>query len=82
VADITELAAELVDVQHQLAFQEDTITALNDALALQQKEILILRRQVELLKQRQDGSASPALIRVLFLPVMKSHPITDCRGSK
>jgi len=54
VADITELAAELVDVQHQLAFQEDTITALNDALALQQKEILILRRQVELLKQRQD----------------------------
>ena len=54
MADFSKLAAELVDVQHQIAFQEDTITALNDALTLQQKEILILRRQVELLKQRQD----------------------------
>lgn len=59
MADFSKLAAELVDVQHQIAFQEDTITALNDALTLQQKEILILRRQVELLKQRQEEQREP-----------------------
>ena len=59
MADFSKLAAELVDVQHQLAFQEDTVAALNDALTLQQQEILILRRQVELLKQRQEEQREP-----------------------
>lgn len=54
MADTEELARLLVDVQTQLAYQEDTITALNEALADQQQEILVLRRQLELLKQRQD----------------------------
>ena len=58
MADIDKLAGDLVEVQSQLAFQEDTITALNDALTLQQQEILKLRRQIELLKQRQDEQAS------------------------
>lgn len=52
--DIADLKRHLMEVQSQLAFQEDTVQALNDALALQQQEILLLRRQVELLKQQQE----------------------------
>jgi len=44
----------LMEVQTQLAYQEDTVRALNEALAEQQREILVLRRQLQLLKQRQD----------------------------
>jgi SlyX protein len=60
---------QMVELQSQMAFQEDAINALNEALSEQQREILILRRQVELLKQQQDeqahsaddgGGASPA----------------------
>ena len=52
--EIDELRQQLVEMQSQLAFQEDTVHVLNDALALQQQEILVLRRQLELIKQRQD----------------------------
>ena len=48
------LKQQLHAVQGQLAFQEDTVQALDDALTLQQQEIMVLRRQLELLKQRQD----------------------------
>jgi len=51
---IEELQQQLVDVQTQLAYQEDTVRQLNQALAAQQQEILLLRRQMQLLKQRQD----------------------------
>ena len=62
LADVETLVQLLVEVQTQLAYQEDTMQALNDALASQQQEILVLRRQVQLLKQRLDeqGSAGPA----------------------
>ena len=52
-----DLQTQLMEVQSQLAFQEDTITALNEALAAQQQEIITLRRQLTLLKQRQDEQA-------------------------
>jgi SlyX protein len=54
LADIEDVKRQLVDVQTQLAYQEDTVRELNDALARQQQEILVLRRQLQLLKQRQD----------------------------
>jgi len=52
-----ELKADLMELQNQLAFQEHTVQALNQAMADQQQEILVLRRQLELLKQRQDEQA-------------------------
>ena len=58
MVDIGKLAADLVEVQSQMAFQEDTITALNEALTLQQQEIIVLRRQVEMLKQRQEEQSA------------------------
>ncbi len=58
VAESDEWQRQLVDLQSQVAFQEDALQALNDALAEQQREILMLRRQVELLKQRQDEQAA------------------------
>lgn len=64
MADTEDLKRQLEEVQTQLAYQEDTVQTLNDALALQQQEILLLQRQLQLLKQRQDeqgpGSDAPA----------------------
>ena len=53
-----ELRQQLVDVQTQLAFQEDTMQSLSEAMAAQQQEILVLRRQLQLLKQRQDEQSA------------------------
>lgn len=53
-----QLIQTLVEVQTQLAFQEDTVSELSKALGVQQQEIMVLRRQLELLKQRQDESGS------------------------
>ena len=44
MSEIEELVQQMVELQTQVAFQ---VTA-------QQKEILVLREQLELLKQRQD----------------------------
>lgn len=52
-----ELLSQMMEIQSQLAFQEDTIATLNEALVEQQQEILTLRRQLALLKQRQDEQA-------------------------
>jgi SlyX protein len=58
VADIEQLREDIVELQSQMAFQEDNVQALNAALGQQQQEILTLRRQLELLKQRQEEQAS------------------------
>lgn len=59
-AEVQELKQQLVELQGQLAFQEDAVSSLDAALAQQQQEILVLRRQLELLKQRQDEHAARA----------------------
>lgn len=51
-ADLETLKQQVVDLQAQLAFQEDAISGLDAALAQQQQEILLLRRQLELLNER------------------------------
>ena len=57
---IEEVVRQLFDMQAQLAYQEDMVRELNDALALQQQEILVLRSQLQLLKQRQDDMGGGA----------------------
>jgi SlyX protein len=54
LAELDNMQQQLVAVQSQLAFQEDTMRELHEALARQQQEILLLRRQIQLLKQRLD----------------------------
>ncbi len=54
MSEIKELVQQMVELQTQVAFQEDTVSVLNSAVTAQQKEILVLREQLELLKQRQD----------------------------
>lgn len=56
--ELDQMKALLTDVQSQLAFQEDAVRGLNDAMADQQQEIILLRRQLELLKQRIDEQAT------------------------
>jgi SlyX protein len=57
LAELDNMQQQLVAVQSQLAFQEDTMRELHEALARQQQEILLLRRQIQLLKQRLDEQA-------------------------
>ena len=50
--ELHHMQGQLVELQTQLAFQEDTITSLNEALANQQQDLNWLKRQWELLKQQ------------------------------
>lgn len=66
---LEDVLEQLVELQSQMAFQEDTAATLNEAVAAQQQEILVLRQQLTLLKQRQEevqaqidqGGPSPAM---------------------
>ena len=50
--DIEELQQLVMELQSQLAFQEDAVGSLDQALAQQQQEIMLLRRQLEMLRER------------------------------
>lgn len=52
-ADVDVLKKQVMELQSQLAFQEDAVQSLDQALARQQTEILVLQRQLELLRQHQ-----------------------------
>ena len=56
-ADVDTLKQQMMELQSQLAFQEDAVRSLDEALALQQQEILVLRRQLELLQPAPAGAA-------------------------
>ena len=58
--ELQELKQQVAELQSQLAFQEDAVSSLDAALAQQQQEVLVLRRQLELLKLRQDEDAARA----------------------
>ena len=58
MSDMQNVLAQLVELQSQVAFQDDTIATLNEAVASQQQEILVLREQLTLLKQRQEEQAA------------------------
>lgn len=62
-----EDAEALATLQAEVAFQGQTVSALNDALADQQRDILLLQRQLRLLAEELrrlrdvgGGSAAPA----------------------
>lgn len=55
-----ELRKQLDELQSQVAFQDDALQTLQLALANQQQDLLTLRRQLTLLKQRQDEQAQQA----------------------
>ena len=57
-ADVDLLKQQMMELQSQLAFQEDAVRSLDEAPAHQQRELLLLRRQLELLQQRQQHDAS------------------------
>lgn len=58
MSEIEQLREQLVELQSQLAFHEHTVSTLNEALSGQQQEIITLRQQLALLKQRQDEQAA------------------------
>jgi SlyX protein len=46
------MSDELIELQTQLAFQEQTISELNDVMLSQQKQIDLLRLEIKLLKEK------------------------------
>lgn len=46
------MSAELIELQTQLAFQEQTIAELNEVMISQQKQIDLLRLEIKLLKEK------------------------------
>lgn len=50
--DIQYLQAQLVELQTQVAFQEETIGELNSALGQQQRDISELQRHWDVLRQQ------------------------------
>jgi SlyX protein len=51
------LEDRVTDLESQLAFQDDTIQALNDVLAAQQRVVERLQRQMAALLKRQEEMA-------------------------
>jgi SlyX protein len=49
------MSDELIELQTQLAFQEQTIAELNDVMISQQKQIDLLRLEIKLLKDKLGG---------------------------
>ena len=74
MTEITQLREQLIDMQSQLAFHEDTVQALNDAVSQQQQEITVLRRQFELLKLRQDEQTAAADDQSASSPAQERPP--------
>ena len=46
------MSSEVIELQTQLAFQEQTIGELNEVLISQQKQIDLLRLEIKLLKDK------------------------------
>lgn len=53
-----QLIARVNELETRLAFQDDTIQALNDAVSRQELELERLRRALELLARRQADLAA------------------------
>ena len=73
-ADIDTLKQQMMELQSQLAFQEDALGSLDTALALQQQEILMLRRQVQLLRLRQQEQESNNKAGMASAPLDEKPP--------
>lgn len=54
-ADSEQLAARVVELETRLAFQDDTLHQLNDALLVQQRTVEQLRRELAALTDRLRG---------------------------
>ena len=51
---MSDIEEQLIDVQTRVAYQEDTLTQLNDVITKQDAEIVQLKQQMRLLAQRLD----------------------------
>ncbi|WP_017444323.1 SlyX family protein [Gayadomonas joobiniege] len=60
--DNETLSIKIDDLEAQLAFQEDTIQALNQALVSQQKQISLLNKQLELIAKKLQDAQPEALM--------------------
>ncbi|CAA0081661.1 SlyX family protein [Zhongshania aliphaticivorans] len=57
---VVDVSSQLVEIQTQLAFQEDMLNALNDRVVAQDLEIRNLRRTLELLHEQMKQKNAAA----------------------
>jgi len=50
--DIENLQEKIIELETRLSYQDDTVLALNDVVASQQKQIDLLERQLQLLNKQ------------------------------
>lgn len=55
---MSELEEQLIDVQTRVAYQEDTLSQLNEVITRQDAEIVQLKQQLRLIVQRLDELSS------------------------
>lgn len=72
--DVDTLKQQMMELQSQLAFQEEALSSLDGALAAQQQDILFLRRQLELMRQHQLEQAVHSEITPAGTPVDDPPP--------
>jgi len=73
-ADVDTLQREITEMQSQIAFQEDALRSLDHALASQQQELLLLRRQLELLSARQQEQEAHGAAGAVHAPHDEKPP--------
>jgi SlyX protein len=58
---MSDFEEQLIDLQTRVAYQEDTLTQLNDVITRQDAELVQLKQQLRLMAQRLDElSSNPA----------------------
>lgn len=50
--NIEEFQEKIIDLETRLSYQDDTVVALNDVVARQQKQIEVLEKQLQLLSKQ------------------------------
>ena len=50
--EIENLQKKIIELETRLSYQDDTVLALNDVVASQQKQIDVLERQLQLLNKQ------------------------------
>jgi SlyX protein len=73
-ADVDALQQQIMDMQSQIAFQEDAIRSLDEAFAQQQQQMLLLRRQLELLSARQQEQEALGVESAATVPQDEKPP--------
>ena len=68
LSDAESIRSQLIDLQSQLAFQEDTVQSLNEVVTQQQQQIERLNEMISGVKLQIEGATSVSSSPILNTP--------------